>query len=65
MANATPSSPGRSEMERVRPEQNIPKGTEVKSVGGKQHLVTEMQNGNERHTRVFPGDYTKDGKPKK
>jgi len=60
MANAM--SPGRTAMEAVRPEQNVPKGTSVKEKNGKQYLVTEMTNGNERYQSVFPGDYDSKGK---
>lgn len=62
MANANPSSPGRTESARVRPEQNIPKDTKVVKVNGKSVLQTEMTNGNIRNTNVFPGDYDSKGK---
>jgi hypothetical protein len=65
MANARPSSPGRTDSERVRPEQNIPKGTKTVEAGGKVFLETEMQNGNIRRTSVFPGDYEVNGKKAK
>ena len=65
MAQANVSSVGRAESERVRPEQNIPKGTTVKNIEGKVMLSTEMTNGNLRNTNVFPGDYDKNGKAKK
>jgi hypothetical protein len=52
-------------MERVRPEQNIPKGTKLVKIDGTQFLQTEMTNGNIRNTRVFPGDYTTEGKKAK
>lgn len=64
MANAKPSSPGRAEMERVRPEQNIPVGSKIVKDGGVEYLETEMSNGNVRRTAVFPGDYDTKGKKK-